>query len=68
MWHHMNVDDALIQGAKEVIFMSPLVVTATAARVLSKGHRVQRINPKISKLEKKELEIKEKWGKMIDAR
>lgn len=33
----MNVDDALIQGAKEVIFISPSVVTATAAGVLSKG-------------------------------
>lgn len=46
MWHHMNVDDALIQGEKEVIFMSPLVVTATAAGVLSRGRRVQHIIPK----------------------
>lgn len=56
MWHHMNVDDALIQGAKEVIFMSLLVVTAPAAGVLSKGCRVQRMNPKKKKTRKKELE------------
>lgn len=58
MWHHMNVDDALIQGAKEVI-LSPLVVTATAAGVLSKGCRVQRINPKNKKTWNKKNE--EKW-------